>query len=314
MTNRRDIGIGTHLLWGLCRVVGILPRWVQYRLLGGVVYVVLRYVVRYRRRLIVRQLSESFPEKSNEDINAICNRYYRTMAEIVIGTMRLAGMKADERCKCFRYELPSDIEEVIKGKNIIILTSHYHLWEYTQFMTQYVPYYLLCGYHPLKSKTWNDLYLMLRSNEETLPVPSNQLIRQFIKYKDEGINNRPILVGLIADQNAPPQGDVHWFDFLNHKTLFFEGGEQMAVKYSLPVLYLSMERIAAGEYRGHMELLYDGCSSIEKHAITERYVRLLEEDICREPEWWLWSHRRWKYAPDPETGAPVWVKYSRKKG
>ena len=105
-------------------MVGISPQFPppvnrkQYRLRGGVVDVVVGYVVRSRRRLIVRLLSESFPEKSNEDINAICNRYYRTMAEIVIGTMRLAGMKADERCKCFRYELPSGIEEIIKGKNI----------------------------------------------------------------------------------------------------------------------------------------------------------------------------------------------------
>ena len=122
----------------------------------------------------------------------------------------------------------------------------------------------------------------------------------------DGVDGRQMLLGLIADQNAPPQGDVHWYDFLNHKTLFFEGGEQMAVKFNLPVLYLSMSRISAGKYRGEVILLYDGIESVEKHEITERYVRQLERDILREPAAWMWSHRRWKYYPDPVTGEPIY--------
>lgn len=303
---------GVRLLWWLCRGVAALPRWVQYRVLGGFIYIVLRYAMRYRRWLIVRQLRESFPEKSAEQIDALCNRYYRTMAEMVIGTMRLAGMSAEKKRRALQMEVAPEVREMVAGKHFILLASHHHLWEYAKFVTSGFSHLLLCGYHPLKSKTWDELYYLLRRDADTLPIPSNQLIRHFIKHKDEGIDSRPLMIGLIADQNAPPQGDVHWFDFLNHKTLFFEGGEQMAVKFSLPVLYLSMERVAEGEYKGRTTLIYDGNEPIEKHAITERYVRLLEEDIRRAPEWWMWSHRRWKFAPDAE-GKPVTVDYSRKK-
>jgi KDO2-lipid IV(A) lauroyltransferase len=117
-----------------------------------------------------------------------------------------------------------------------------------------------------------------------------------------------MLLGLIADQNAPPQGDVHWYDFLHHKTLFFEGGEHLALKFGLPVLYFSMSRIRAGEYRGEVKVVYDGVESVAKHEITERYARLLEQDICREPSRWMWSHRRWKYHPDPVTGEAIYTR------
>ena len=89
--------------------------------------------------------------------------------------------------------------------------------------------------------------------------------------------------------------------FPQSKTLFFEGGEQLAIKFSLPVLYLSMRRIKAGRYEGEVILLYDGDEVVDRHVITERYVRQLEKDIQREPSRWLWSHRRWKYVPDPVT-------------
>ena len=309
---KRDNRLSVRLLWWLCRAVAVMPRVVQYRVLGGLIYVVLRYVLHYRRWLIVRQLTEAFPDKSSEQIAQICNRYYRTLAETVIGTMRLAGMGYDERRAVMQTTPPADVAEAVHGRNFVILASHHHLWEFAQFVGLAFPHYMLCGYHPLKNRTWDDLYFRLRSNENCLPVPSNQLLRSFIKYKDEGFEGRPLIIGLIADQNSPPQGDVHWYDFLNHKTLFFEGGEHLATKYGMPVLYCGLERIEAGCYKAHLQLIYDGVSPIEKHEITERYVRALEEDVRRAPEYWMWSHRRWKFAPDPVTGAPVTVDYSRK--
>ena len=111
-----------------------------------------------------------------------------------------------------------------------------------------------------------------------------------------------MMLGLASDQNAAPKGEVHWFNFLNRPTIFFEGGEQLATKFGLPVVYFSMRRIGAGRYECDVPLIYDGTESVEKHEITERYVRLLEQDIQRDPARWMWSHRRWKFYPDPETG------------
>ena len=299
------------MLWIFCRSVAILPHWLQYGVIGQTIYFLLRYVVRYRRRLIIRQLSDSFPERSEAEIAELCGEYYHTLAETFVGTMTLAGMSEQKKQEVLDVTVPEHIMKVVEGKHFVYLSSHHNFWEFAQFAgLKFTNHLTLCAYHPLTSKAWDELYYHLRYSKDALPVPSAQLIRYFLQHRKDGVDGRQLLLGLIADQNSPPKGEVHWYDFLNHKTLFFEGGEQMAVKFNLPVLYLSMSRISAGKYKGEVILLYDGVESVEKHEITERYVRHLERDIEREPAYWMWSHRRWKYYPDPVTGEAVY----RRKG
>lgn len=308
------MSFGTQCLWFLSRSVAIMPYWMQYHCLGQIAYFLFRYILRYRRKLIIEQLTSSFPEKSEKEIVDICNDYYHTLAEAVIGTMTLAGMSDEKRREVLKVEVPDNIQECVKGRHFVYLSSHHNFWEYAQFAGLKFPEHLtLCAYHPLRNKAWEELYYHLRYSEDALPVASAQLIRYFLQHRKDGIDGRQLLLGLIADQNSPPKGEVHWYDFLNRKTLFFEGGEQLAIKFSLPVLYLSMRRIKAGRYEGEVILLYDGDEVVDRHVITERYVRQLEKDIQREPSRWLWSHRRWKYVPDPVTGEPIVVKRKRKR-
>lgn len=306
-SSKPKMGLGAWVLWIICRAVALSPHWVQYGVVGQFIYFVLRYVARYRRKLIVRQLSESFPERSDAEIAELCGQYYHVLAETFVGTMTLAGMSEQKKQEVLDVTVPEHIMKIVEDKHFVYLSSHHNFWEFAQFAgLKFTNHLTLCAYHPLTSTAWNELYYHLRYSKDALPVPSSQLIRYFLQHRKDGVDGRQMLLGLIADQNAPPMGDVHWYDFLNHKTLFFEGGEQMALKFNLPVLYLSMSRISAGKYRGEVILLYDGVESVEKHEITERYVRQLERDILREPAGWMWSHRRWKYYPDPVTGEPIY--------
>ena len=110
-------------------------------------------------------------------------------------------------------------------------------------------------------------------------------------------------MGLIADQNPALRANMNWYRFLHQWTAFFEGGEILAMKYHLPVYYFSPRRISAGHYEASFTLIYDGDSPIAAGEITERYVRLLENDINAHPEMWMWSHRRWKHIPPAELQA-----------
>ena len=303
----RKMSFTARCLWIACRGVALMPRVVQYHCIGSVIYFIMRYILRYRRSLILKQLTDSFPERSKTEIRSICNDYYHTLAETVVGTMTLASMNRRMRREVLKVEVSDSVREAVEGKNFVYFSSHHNFWEYAQFAGLCFPGHMtVCAYHPLKSKVWDELYYHLRENADCKPVPSSELIRYFLRHKDSGIDNRRLLLGLIADQNSPPKGEVHWYNFLNHKTLFFEGGEQMALKFKMPVLYLSMSRIKAGRYRGEVKMLYDGEQSVEKHEIMERYVSELEKDIRREPSRWMWSHRRWKYKPDPDTGEVIY--------
>ena len=272
-------------------------------MLATFIYVVLRFAVRYRRKLILAQLSKAFPEKSEKECCLICNEFYRHMAEVIICTMSMAGITDEQRRAAIKFNISDAVREAVKDRHFVILASHCGFWEYAQFVGMDMPGYCEIGaYHPLSNKSWDNLFLHLRTFEDVIPVPSQRYLRYFIEHKDTGVNGKPMMLGLASDQNAAPKGEVHWFNFLNRPTIFFEGGEQLATKFGLPVVYFSMRRIGAGRYECDVPLIYDGTESVEKHEITERYVRLLEQDIQRDPARWMWSHRRWKFYPDPETG------------
>ena len=280
-------------------------------MLTTLIYVIMRYVVRYRRALILQQIEGSFPDKSSEECKAICDEFYRHLAEVFVCTMSMAGITDEQRRSAIKFNISDSVKEVIKDRHFVILASHCGFWEYAQFVGMDLPGYCEIGaYHPLSNKAWDNLFLHLRTFEDVIPVPSQRYLRYFIEHRDTGVNGKPMMLGMASDQNASPKGDVRWFDFLNRPTIFFEGGEQLATRFGLPVAYFSMRRIAAGRYECDVLLVYDGAESVEKHEITERYVRLLEKDIHRDPPRWMWSHRRWKYYPDPVTGEAVY----RRKG
>jgi KDO2-lipid IV(A) lauroyltransferase len=273
------------------------PRCIRYGVYKPMVAFILRKVARYRFDVITNQLRESFPEKSEEEIADIRTRYYNHLAEMVIDTLSLAGINEKRRRKETEFNLPDDFHKQIEGRDVVAYTSHYGFWEIALNLYLETPNHRVVGaYRPIKSVIVNKLFRRLRNNDEVDIVPSHQFMRHFLLNRNKDGKN--LIAGLIADQNCPPTKGCCWHRFLNHDSLFFDGGEHLAVKYHLPVYYLELERLEAGRYRHNFTLLYDGVEDIRPHEITERYVRCLERTIKAKPEYWMWSHRRWKYCPD----------------
>jgi len=289
------------LLWCLCYLFGILPRCVRYGVFAPFVSFVLRRVVRYRYDVIMRQLRESFPQRSESELQDICNKYYDHLAEMIVGTLSLAAMNDKKRPKSTEFNLTSGFDRVIEGRNVVVLTSHYGFWEIALNLYLYTPnHHLVVAYRPLTSRIMDKLYARLRSYDRVDVVASKLFMRHYVANR-HGIDGRNLVVGLISDQNCPITKGCCWHRFLNHDSLFFDGGEQLALKFGLPVFYLELERLGAGRYRHNYTQIFDGSEEVKPHEITERYVRCLERTIERQPEYWMWSHKRWKVVPDKES-------------
>lgn len=290
--------VALELLWILCKFVAILPYFVQYRILLKFVYFVLYYCVRYRRKLVVKNLKESFPEKSDKELKIIERNYYHNLAEIMIDTVVMARMDREECMRRMVFTNSDEMSAIVGDRNCITMTSHLGCWEYYGFWGMWLPNHILVAvYHKLHSEVFDELYKRLRDHERELPVASYDSLRFFIRNR-EGYEGKRLALGLISDQNPPRLPDSHWYRFLNHDTLFFEGGEQLAMKFNIPVLYVRQRKVRRGYYEAEMEVIYDGVEEVAPHEITERYVRLLEQDICECPDMWIWSHRRWKHRRD----------------
>ena len=261
---------------------------------------VLRSVIHYRRAVIVRQLKESFPDYDDAKIAEIAHRNYDYLAEMIICTLSMATANGKQRRKLMEFDLPENFHEMVKGRNVAYLTSHYGFWEFSLNIYLQTPdHYLVGAYHPLTNRVMDKLFIRLRSVDTVVLVPSKGLMRYFF---NNAKSEKPALLGLglVSDQNCPPTRGCCWHRFLNHDSLFFDGGEQLALKFGMPVYYMEMERLKAGHYRLHLTQLYDGVEEVKPHEITEKYIRLLERAIVAQPEYWLWSHNRWKHKPDGE--------------
>ena len=288
--------IGLEALWLGARVFAAMPYWFKYYVVENLIFVLLRYCLRYRMKVVKTNLRNSFPEKDERELAVIRRRFYRTLAEIFVDTINLAGLTPEKGRSLLTVEGLEEQKERVGGRDWIAMTAHFGCWEYCSFWGLYDPTQIVVAvYHPLRSRIVEAFYQRLRNGDYATTVAMKESLRFYLRNRAGGIGGRNLVMGLIADQNPPRRPDSRWFRFLNQDTIFFDGGEKLALRCQLPVYFVKMERLRRGRYEMSFELIYDGKEEVAEYEITQRYVRMLEAEIRRRPELWMWSHRRWKH-------------------
>jgi KDO2-lipid IV(A) lauroyltransferase len=163
----------------------------------------------------------------------------------------------------------------------------------------YTDYKCISIYKPLKNKYFNNFINQLRSRFGMHLTPMSLIIRELIRDRNNGINT---LSAFISDQ-TPARGDINfWTEFLNQETAVFLGAEKVAVKYNMAVVFFNQQKVKRGHYRLKLELLTEDSRSLPEFELTEMHVKFLDRIIRENPEYWIWSHRRWKYKRESLNG------------
>lgn len=286
------------LLLGLCKAVGYLPYWVLYGVLVPVIYFLVYKVVGYRTKVVRENLRNSFPEKSEAERKNIERKFYMHLAELFVDTIDLTSISKKQISKRFRY-LNSEEQEVrTAGQNWICAMAHYGSWECSASYALFTKHRVLGVYHYLHNPVFELFYRHVRERFGATPTPTGEVIREVLKSRQS--DEKPLVLALIADQTPKRHTIDHWFDFLHQPTAFFMGTGKISVKYHMPIYFLNVRKVKRGYYTSEFELLYDGQGGLDEYQIMELYVRRLERMIRANPEWWLWSHRRWKHKPEAE--------------
>ncbi|MCM1150617.1 MAG: lysophospholipid acyltransferase family protein [Alistipes sp.] len=286
-------------LWGGMRLFAAMPYWFKYHIVENLLFFLLYYVLRYRMKVVRTNLRNSFPEKSERELRSIRRKFYRTLAEIFVDTVDLARCSADKARRMLVIEGLEEHRERVCGRDWIAMLAHFGCWEYCSFWGLYEPSQMVVAvYHPLHDPVMEQLYLRLRNSPYATTVAMKECVRFYLRHRETGLGGKNMGLGLIADQNPPRRPNSHWFSFLNQDTIFFDGGEKLALKFRLPVYFTRMERLRRGRYRMSFEMIYDGAEEVAENEITARYVERLEAMIRERPELWMWSHRRWKHKRD----------------
>ncbi|MEG1759916.1 MAG: lysophospholipid acyltransferase family protein [Alistipes sp.] len=282
-------------LWLGCKGFAALPYWIRYFIIENVIFFFL-YVMRYRMKVVKTNLRNSFPEKSDYELLVLRHKFYRTLAELFVDTLSLAGIDDEKGRRVLKIKNLEEHRKLVSGRDWIAMAAHFGCWEYYAFWGLFDPTQMLVAiYHPLHSKVMELFYQRLRIRRYTMTVAMHDCMRFYIRNKDAGIDGRNIVLGMISDQNPPRRPDSHWFHFLHQDTIFFDGSEKLARKCHLPVFFVHSYRDKRGYYEISFEQIYDGKEEVADNEITERYVRRLEAMIVERPELWMWSHRRWKH-------------------
>jgi Kdo2-lipid IVA lauroyltransferase/acyltransferase len=270
----------------------ILP-WPLLFIFSDIFFLFIFYVIRYRRKIVKSNLSRSFPEKSRAELNEIEFRFYRYFSDTIFEIFKLFTLSPEQkiaRCKMDTASEKLFADLYAKGRSAILVMGHYGNWEYSlSGISLQVDFQSYVVYHPLSNPYFERLIYRMRTSN------SCRLYKMSDTYKGMVANrNEVTLNGFLGDQSPRPK-NAYWTQFLNQETAIFIGTEKMAKKLQMAVVYGRMERVKRGKYIFHTQLICEDATQTEPYEITEAHVRLLEKDICHAPEFWLWTHRRWKH-------------------
>ena len=284
---------GTKKKHRFMRLLARLPLGVLY-LLSDLAYPILYYIIRYRRRLVRENLRCSFPEKSPEEILRIEKKFYRNLCDVFIEAFKCLNISDREmrrRVEVVNCQLPENI--AARGKNVFMLLGHIGCWEWCQEVSvRYkAPRRSAEIYKHIESPYFASLMHEIRSRWDTEQIEMRQTVRTLLRWASEG---EPFLCGFIQDQR-PDTKVKDGLLFLNQQTWFAPGAEELARKANAELVFLNVEKTSRGHYRlTFTEMRPTGQELGERYPLTRCFWRLIEQNIRRQPETWLWSHNRWQ--------------------
>jgi KDO2-lipid IV(A) lauroyltransferase len=245
----------------------------------------------YRKKVVLNNLRNSFPEKSEAEIEAIATSYYRYLCDLILETLKTLRMTAEETQERVTFHKAEWLDKLYQEhKSIIIVMGHHGNWEWAgPSFTLNTKFQLVVIYRPLSNPYFEKMMVGMRTRFGTKITPVNQTLRDMVA------NRKDITAtAFIADQTATPK-NAYWTTFLNQETAVFTGPEKLAKKFNYPVVYMNVERPKRGYYEVTPELLFENPATTADDEIAEVFTKRVERDIITNPSIWLWSHRRWKH-------------------
>ena len=284
--------IGFYIFFGINWIVTLLPLRILY-IFSDFLYLILYYGLSYRRKVVAENLRNSFPEKSTGELKAIEKKFYRHLADLFIEILKLTHMSKNESLKRMKITNLELLERLYdERRDIVAVIGHYNNWEWLKSLIFHTKYQTVSIYKPLRNRHFDKFLLDLRKREGMILSPMSLIVREILEARKAG---RRSIYSFISDQ-TPPKGDIkYWTTFLNQDTPVYLGVEKIASKYDMAVVFFNVTKIKRGYYSYCPELLFEHTTGLPEHVITESHVRRLEEIIREKPEYWIWSHRRWKH-------------------
>lgn len=271
-----------------------LPMRVLY-IFSDILYLIMCHVVGYRRKLVRKNLRNSFPEKSDKELRSIEKEFYANLCDYFMETIKYYGMSADELSKHMEFKGLDGLNAALaSGRSCVCYMLHTFNWEFVTSLPLYIGGENIkvgAVYHKLRNPYFDKVFKDMRAQYGGDNVTMKNTLRHIIGITKE---KKQFVYGFMADQLPKVEAMNHWVTFLNQDTAVFTGAEKIACRTHSSVFNLKLVKVARGKYVGIFELMFEDASLCEENEVTNRYFSLGEEYIRKNPAMWLWTHNRWK--------------------
>ena len=274
--------------------ISYLPFFLLYRL-SDFAFFMMYYVAGYRKKVVMMNIKNSFPEKSEKEQNKIAKQFYRHFCDLVLEGLKGFTISKKELNKRFVMKQDGVIADLYKkGKDIVFVGGHYNNWEILALgIGMQLDHTIVGIYKPLSNKFFNEKMRISRERYGLVLCP----MKQVKKYMEKDFGNPKGLIFAI-DQSPSSKKSAYWMRFLNQDTAVFYGAEKYAKEYNLPVVYAVINKVKRGHYEATARLVTEFPNEMAYGEIVKTANNFLEEDIRKAPQYWLWTHRRWKHKRD----------------
>lgn len=272
-------------------ILGRTPFWLIY-IWADIFYLISYHLIGYRKKTVIQNLKNSFPEKTDAEIKKISIAFYHHFSDLVFETIKSYQVSEETLKRRVKYKNPEVLNELYaKGKSVALLSGHYGNWEWILALPKFIKHQLNAIYRPTQNIQFDDYMKKTRSRFGAFLMPAHISLRTMLELEKTGQLSATYY---LTDQTAL-YDTQYWITFLNQETPVFPGPEKVASRLKQAVVFIDIQKVRRGYYEVEFTKLFDDASQTKEFEVTKAHTKFLEDIIRKRPELWLWSHKRWKH-------------------
>jgi len=280
------------LIYPILWFISILPFRLLYAL-SDFLYILMYYVFRYRKQTVIDNLRLVFPEKSDQEIKIITKKFFHHFCDMILESIKSMNISLESMKARYTFKNLDIIKEFEKqNKSIVLMCAHYGSWEWIFILQTYTTHRGYGIYKRLQNKYFDRLIKSIRARYNSYLITTKETFSVLEDAKKNGILS---MNGFASDQSPKKEKAHHWNEFMGIKVPVHTGAEMMAKKLDMPVVFFAVERKKRGYYEATFQTLAEKPTDFKDYEITDKFLKLVEAQIHEAPEYYLWTHKRWKH-------------------
>ncbi|AUP77488.1 lysophospholipid acyltransferase family protein [Flavivirga eckloniae] len=269
-----------------------LPFRLLYTVSDGL-YLLLYHVIGYRKKVVNNNLKLVFPDKTAKEITTIRKKFYKHLCDMFLEMAKTMTISKKEMEKRFKITNPEEFKRLESlNKSIILIFGHYASWEWSIVLQNYINFKGYAVYKKLANKHFDKLVRDIRSKFNTTLISTKETTSTI---NQNVANGTKTITGFLSDQSPRLSKDVHWSTFMGIKVPCFTGAERLAKKLDFSTAYLKVTKIKRGYYEAEIITLAEDSNGYKDYELTDMFLKELEKQIYEAPEYYFWTHKRWKH-------------------